>query len=113
MSIDNALASVPVKELARSLPWYEKVLGRSPDARPMPEVAEWNFRGGGVLQVYLGPERAGHGSFTLAVTRLDRETEKLRALGIEGKPLSGPGVKTVMVTDPDGNSIALAEKTAR
>jgi predicted enzyme related to lactoylglutathione lyase len=112
MSIDNALASVAVKELNKALPWYEKVLGRHPDGKPMPELAEWNFGGGGVLQVYQGPERAGRGSFTLAVTRIDQEIERLRTLGVDtGKELSGPGVRTVMIKDPDGNSIAFAEAT--
>jgi hypothetical protein len=37
--------------------------------------------------------------------------EKLRALGIDtGRQPSGPGVRTVMIKDPDGDSIAFAEK---
>jgi catechol 2,3-dioxygenase-like lactoylglutathione lyase family enzyme len=112
VSIDNALASLAVKDLSTSVRWYERVFGRPPDAKPMREVAEWTFGGGGVLQVYEGAGRAGQGSCTLAVTRLDQEIEKLRALGIDtGKQPSGPGVKTVMIKDPDGNSIAFAEAT--
>ena len=40
MSILNALASVAVSDLNIALQWYENVLGKAPDARPMPEVAE-------------------------------------------------------------------------
>src|ERR1700675_2133259 len=65
MPILNALASVAVKNLAAAVVWYEKVFGRPPDSRPMPEVAEWGFERGGGLQVYQLPERAGSGSFTL------------------------------------------------
>lgn len=52
MSIDNAIASVAVKELRSAVPWYEALLGRAPDSTPMPEVAEWKFPRGGWLQVY-------------------------------------------------------------
>jgi catechol 2,3-dioxygenase-like lactoylglutathione lyase family enzyme len=112
MSIDNALASLAVKDLARSVKWYAKVFGRPADATPMAEVAEWWFERGGGLQVYLLPERAGAGSCTLAVTHLDEEIEKLRGLGIDtGSQPSAKGIKTVMIKDPDGNSIAFAEAT--
>jgi hypothetical protein len=40
MSIENALASVPVKNLQAAVTWYEQVLERPADSRPMPEVAE-------------------------------------------------------------------------
>ena len=43
MSIRNALASVPVKDLESSIGWYERLFGRRPDSRPMHEVAEWKF----------------------------------------------------------------------
>jgi predicted enzyme related to lactoylglutathione lyase len=110
MSIDNVLASVAVKDLQASVKWYERVFGRPPDSTPMAELAEWNFGGGGVLQVYQLPERAGRGSFTLAVTRIDQEIDKLRKLGVDtSQQTSGKSMKTVMITDLDGNHIAFAE----
>jgi predicted enzyme related to lactoylglutathione lyase len=110
MSIDNALASVAVKDLAAAVSWYEKVFGRPADATPMPEVAEWKFASGGWLQVYELAERAGSGSFTLAVSDLAEEVRKLDALGVDtSKQSSGSQVKTLMIADPDGNSIAFAE----
>jgi hypothetical protein len=66
MSIDNALASVPVKNLQAAVAWYEQVLERPADSRPMPEVAEWKFPRGGWLQVSQLAERAGWGPFTYA-----------------------------------------------
>ena len=51
MSIMNALASVAVNDLNYAVRWYEKLLGKPPDSRPMAEVAEWKFERGGWLQV--------------------------------------------------------------
>jgi predicted enzyme related to lactoylglutathione lyase len=114
MAIDNVLASVAVKDLAAATTWYAQIFGRPADSTPMPEVAEWKFARGGWLQVYALPERAGHGSFTLAVSDLAAEIEKLRALGIDtGRQTAGAKVKTVMITDPDGNHIAFAEAADR
>jgi predicted enzyme related to lactoylglutathione lyase len=110
MSIDNALASVAVANLQRAVAWYEQVLGRPPDTRPMPEVAEWKFKRGGWLQVYELPERAGHGSFTLAVTGIDQVAARVQELGIDASERSSSAkVETLMITDPDGNHIAFAE----
>ena len=110
MSINNALASLAVKDLSTAVEWYAKVLGKAPDSRPMPEVAEWKFERGGWLQVYQLPERAGSGSFTLAVTNIDDHVAHLTSLGIDtSQRSSGVTVKTLMVADPDGNHIAFAE----
>ena len=68
MTIRNAIASLAVRDIARALGWYERLLARPADSRPMPELGEWKFEGGGWLQLYQGAERAGSGSVTLAVT---------------------------------------------
>lgn len=112
MSIDNVLASVAVRDLKAAAAWYARLFARPADSTPMPNLAEWKFERGGWLQVYQLPERAGNGSFTLAVTGIDGEIERLQALGIDtSRNASGPGVKTLMIADPDGNSIAFAEAT--
>ncbi len=110
MKIDNAIASVAVKDLKTASAWYEKLFRRPPDSSPMPEVAEWKFARGGWLQVYQLPERAGAGSCTLAVTDIAGLTTHLQSLGIDtSNATSGEKVKTVMITDPDGNHLAFAE----
>jgi hypothetical protein len=76
----------------------------------MPEVAEWKFERGGWLQIYQLPERAGSGSFTLAVSSIEEHVAQLANLGIDAiQRSSGNKVKTVMIADPDGNHIAFAE----
>ena len=110
MSIKNALASVAVRDLNAAMEWYARVLGKPPDSRPMPEVAEWQFDRGGWLQVYQLPERAGSGSFTLAVSNIGEHVAQLTDLGVDtGQQSSGDKVKTLMIADPDGNHIAFAE----
>lgn len=110
MTIENAIASLAVRDLDASVAWYEALLGRPPDSRPMAELAEWKFAGGGWLQVYRGAERAGGGSVTLAVSGLEDQRAALEALGLDaGEPILGEKVKVLMVKDPDGNSIAFAE----
>jgi catechol 2,3-dioxygenase-like lactoylglutathione lyase family enzyme len=108
MPITNALASVAVRDLARAEKWYETILG--PGTRPMPEVVEWQFARGGGLQVYEAPDRAGQGSCTLIVSDIDDIAQKLRASGLarDVEPARNDRVDTVMIKDPDGNSIAFA-----
>jgi predicted enzyme related to lactoylglutathione lyase len=109
MSIENVLASVAVKDIKAASAWYEQLFGR-PGETPMPDLAEWKFPRGGWLQIYQSPERAGHGSFTLAVNDIATEIKKLGAMGLDtSKRSSDSKVKTLMVTDPDGNHIAFAE----
>ena len=109
MSVDNVLASVAVKDLAAAEAWYTKLLGHA-GTKPMAEVIEWTLPNGGGLQVYALAERAGQGSFTLAVRDIADEIAKLNAMGVDtSDQTSSPRVKIVMIVDPDGNHIALAE----
>jgi len=110
MTIDNAIASLAVKDLGAAVAWYQALLGRAADSQPMPEVAEWKFPRGGWLQIYQLPERAGRGSVTLAVSNLDDTTAHVQKLGVDtSQRTSGAKVKTLMIVDPDGNHIAFAE----
>lgn len=104
----QVLASVAVRHLEPAVTWYERVFGPLTTC-PMPTVAEWHLPGGGGLQVYLLPERAGQGSFTVTVTDIDEQATVLEAAGIPAvTPNRGSTVETIMIKDPDGNSIAFA-----
>ena len=109
MTVANALASLAVRDLDASGPWYESLLG--PSSRPMPEVLEWQLPTGGGLQVYLAPERAGRGSCTLIVTDIDEMARQLRDSGVapDAEPNRDDRVDTIMIQDPDGNSIAFSQ----
>jgi len=108
MIVDNALASLAVRDLAASSKWYEDLLG--PGSQPMNELLEWQFERGGGLQVYQLPERAGHGSCTLIVSDIDELANRLRDTGVvpDAEPTRHDRVDTLMIKDPDGNSIAFA-----
>ena len=109
MTVTNALASVAVRDLQASAEWYEKLLG--PGSQPMPEVMEWQLERGGGLQVYSAPDRAGRGSCTLIVTDIDEVARRLSDSGIAPhvEPTRDDRVDTIMVKDPDGNSIAFSQ----
>src|SRR3974390_983127 len=106
MSITNALAGLAVRDLGASAQWYEQILG--PGCRPMPGVVEWQLEGGGGLQLYEGHERAGKGSCTLIVDDIQEIASQLRRSGVaaDAEPVRNDRVDTVMIKDPDGNSIA-------
>jgi len=108
MTIANALASVAVRDLDAAAQWYEKLLG--PGNKPMPEVIEWQLERGGGLQVYGAPERAGRTSCTLIVTDIDEIVQQLHETEIapDAEPTRNDRVDTIMINDPDGNSIAFA-----
>jgi predicted enzyme related to lactoylglutathione lyase len=110
MSIDNAIASMAVKDLASAVAWYQELLGKPADSTPMPEVAEWKFPRGGWLQIYELAERAGDCSCTLAVSDIEEIVAHVQQLGIDAtQRSSGAQTKTLMIVDPDGNHIAFAE----
>lgn len=109
MPIQNALASIAVADIEQSGLWYAQLIGE-PGRRPMPEVVEWSFPRGGALQVYRAPDRAGKGSLTLAVSDIEEQVRALDAMGVDTSQRSDSDrVLTVMVKDPDGNSIAFAQ----
>ncbi|MBP7567906.1 MAG: VOC family protein [Burkholderiaceae bacterium] len=110
MTIQNVLASVAVKDLKKARAWYSQLLGRPAESTPMEGLAEWKFPHGGWLQVYEDRERAGGGSCTLAVDDLEPQAQVLRRMGIVAISHSGHAqVRTLMITDPDGNHLAFAQ----
>jgi predicted enzyme related to lactoylglutathione lyase len=110
MTITNALAGVAVDDLATALPWYEQMFGRSADARPMADVAEWKFSTGGWVHVFTDADRAGASSVTLIVDDLAAHVAALETNGVT--PVSkriGDYVKTAIYRDPDGNQLIFTQ----
>jgi hypothetical protein len=61
--------------------------------------------------VYEAADRAGHGSCTLIVSDIDAMADQLVSTGVtvKAEPSRHDRVDTIMIRDPDGNSIAFAE----
>jgi catechol 2,3-dioxygenase-like lactoylglutathione lyase family enzyme len=107
MMISEAFASLAVADLARSRAWYERVFGEP--TQPVEGVLEWQLGTSGGLQVYAGPERAGQGACTLHVAEIERAAQELRDAGLaDVNVMHHDRVDTIMIKDPDGNSIAFA-----
>ncbi len=111
MAIDSVLAGIAVNDFASALTWYERLLGRPVDAAPMEGLAEWHLSEYGGIQLIQDEDRAGSSYVTLVVTSLNDQLAALKAEGIPVGPTQGtPGlVKAVMVADPEGNRVTLAE----
>jgi len=110
MATRNALAGVAVGDVKSAIGWYAKLLGRKPDLQPMAEVAEWEFSGGGWMQVFQDSGRAGSSSVTLVETDVDARVADLKAKGIPIKStMSGDSVALAIIADPDGNQIVFAQ----
>lgn len=52
MPIVRIYARLSCSNLAKSLPWFDKLLERAPDARPMVGLAEWHHGGNAGLQLF-------------------------------------------------------------
>ena len=110
MTIRNAIAIIPVKDLEAAMPWYEKLIGRGPDHAGARERVEWLFEQGGRLQLGQVPACNGRELLTLAVGDLDFEMRRLQQSGIAVGPVKADdGVKVLTIYDPEGNAISLAE----
>jgi glyoxylase I family protein len=107
MTIEHVLAVVPVADINAAQSWYERLLGRAPDNRPMESVAEWRITEAGWLQVFCDSERAGSALLNFAVDDLAGHLGELRKRGLESGPVqsAAKGVALSSIADPDGNTI--------
>lgn len=109
LPVSAVLAAVPSSDMARSEAFYEALIGRPTDERPMPVLAQWRWDGG-VLQVVEDADRAGGGLVTLIVADMSDAVRGLRQRGLTVHAEEGSVVAQVAtLTDPDGNQITLVE----
>lgn len=115
MDISHLLAVVPVSDHDVAVRWYEALLGRPADSRPMDTLADWHVTDSGWLQVFHDPSRAGTTAVNFAVDSVGQVAETLRANGITpDEPVeASAGVRLLPVRDPDGNVVTLIESPRR
>jgi glyoxylase I family protein len=109
LAVSEVLAAIPSSDMARSETFYEALIGRPVDERPMPVLAQWRWDGG-ILQVVEDAERAGGGLVTLIVPDMAEALAGLRGRGLDVTADEGTVVAQVAtITDPDGNQITMVE----
>lgn len=107
MTIAHVLAVVPVSDIGTSAAWYERLFGRAPTNRPMPNLAEWRLTDTGWVQVFEDADRAGRSFLNLAVDDLEGCLHDLEERGLTGGTIQDAtnGVRTASIDDPDGNTV--------
>jgi glyoxylase I family protein len=109
LSVSEVFAALPSSDMVRSEGFYEALIGRPADERPMPVLAQWRW-GGGTLQVVEDAARAGGGLVTLIVPNMAEAIASVRRRGLEVTADEGTVVAQVAtLTDPDGNQITMVE----
>ncbi|MDX3115566.1 VOC family protein [Streptomyces scabiei] len=111
MDIARVLMVAPVTKVDEAVVWYETLLGRPADTRPMPSLADWHLTVGGWLHVFEDAERAGSTLLNLEVPDLDEALAQLKQRGLQTGPVQTGGTRTrfAALHDPDGNRITLLE----
>jgi hypothetical protein len=111
LAIDVLFAGLPVAELGPAVDWYERFLGRPPDMAPNETERAWQLTDDGWLYVVEDNDRAGNGIATLLVDDLDARIGELSDRGIETGEVErlNESTRKLVVTDQDGNQIALGE----
>ncbi|MFC0107664.1 VOC family protein [Kibdelosporangium aridum] len=102
---------IQVSDRANALGWFEAFFGRPAD-EVIGEEYLWQVgENAWVVVDDRSAERVGGAMITLGVTDLDDILARLAAHGIAHEPVEtyGNGVRHVVVLDPDGNSVSLAE----
>lgn len=75
----------------------------------MPGLLEWEFPGGGWLQVYEKSERAGTGSVTIVEDDIETRIASLQTAHIRiDREQVSETTSIAIVHDPDGNRVVFA-----
>ncbi|HEY4020615.1 MAG TPA: VOC family protein [Pseudonocardiaceae bacterium] len=105
-----------VRDRTKALPWFEVFFGRPADV-VIGEEYLWQVGENAWIVIDdrgMRAERVGGAMVTFGVTDLDDILARLDAHGIEHEPVEtyGNGVRHVVILDPDGNSLSLAQSPA-
>lgn len=108
---------VGVRDRTEALEWYGVFFGRQAD-HVIGEEHLWQVGENAYVVIDdrdIRAEGVGRAMITFGVTDLDDILARLAAHGIEHEPVEtyGNGVRHVVVLDPDGNSMSLAEAPAQ
>jgi catechol 2,3-dioxygenase-like lactoylglutathione lyase family enzyme len=108
---------MPVRDRTKALEWFGAFFGRPAD-EVIGEEYLWQVGANAWVVVDdrdVRADRVGRAMITLGVRDLDDILARLAAHGIGHEPVEtySNGVRHVVVLDPDGNSLSLAEAPAQ
>ena len=114
-NVTELFAGVPVRDLQRSIEWYQRLFGQAPSFFPNDKEAVWSLAEHGWLYIIVEPERAGLSIQTIICTDLEALIDQISARGLDFGKEERPaeGVRKVMYFDPDGNEIGLGRVPAQ
>ena len=116
MDATHLFAGLAVSDFRAACDWYERLFGSSPAFFPRDGEAVWHATSS--ASVYVTADRAraraGTGLLTLAVKNLDTQRADLarRKVPVE-ESAERSGMRTLIATDPDGNTIKFFEDPSR
>lgn len=115
MDVDVLFTGVPVTDFEAARGWYERLFGRPPDVVAHEEEVLWRITDNGWLYVVRDVKNAGNSIAAMAVANLEETSAELRGRSVVVGPIEpdGDAARKAVVSDPDGNSIALIEVTRR
>jgi len=114
MKLQKMYAVLLTDDVDAAEAWYSKLLGRTPDFRPMKTMVQWELSDQGGLAVSSDDIIGSTGAVFLIVDDLESERRRLDSLGIQiGDNLQGDYSTLAQVADPDGNLITLATPPSR
>lgn len=103
------LAALPSSNMSRTEAFFERLIGRPVDERPMPVLAQWSW-GSSTLQIVDDAQRAGGGLATIIVPDMRAALDGARARGVSIDSSDGTVVASVaVIEDPDGNQLTIVQ----
>ena len=112
MTLQKIFAQLNCTDMERSTAWFATLFGRSPDEAPMDGLNEWHHADNAGFQLVLNGADAGHGCLTLIVGDIDAELKRLDKAGVQTGDTNTGDIATIsQLSDPDGNTVVLAQPT--
>lgn len=110
MVVTHLFAGLAVSDFNVACDWYERLFGSPPASYPREGEALWHPGSSASVYVTADRGRAGNGLLTLAVKNLDSQRADLAQRDLLAEESAEPnGMRTLIATDPDGNTIKFFE----
>jgi predicted lactoylglutathione lyase len=109
----DLFAGFPVTDYARSLDWYQKVIGRDPSFYSNDREAVWEVGEHCYVYIEVLPHRAGRSLGMVMVDEIDATVAAIRDRGTEPLRIERyeAGMRKVVFADPDGNELSFGGTT--